>query len=207
MRFASDHPVRQIDVDSHWGGLGTPQAFHLTIPADKGDVDPMRVQALVEALAAPRMAHPTCDNLELTADWLRANAQRLLSEHDAKFSDEASKLQKLQIDTRSDVGSSASFYLGSSTVSTPMTTRVSVSSSPMAPQSLPNRTPKTHTCCLDGHSRREGLQRPDRACRRRAVGECRQRRVSPPSFQTIWPLAQLVAIALGPIRVPFGRCR
>jgi hypothetical protein len=70
--FASDLPVRQIDVDSHWGALGTPQAFHLTIRADKGDVDPMRVQALVEALAAPRMAHPTCDNLGLTADWLRA---------------------------------------------------------------------------------------------------------------------------------------
>jgi hypothetical protein len=46
--FASDLPVRQIDVDSHWGALGTPQAFHLTIRADKGDVDPMRVQALVE---------------------------------------------------------------------------------------------------------------------------------------------------------------
>jgi hypothetical protein len=56
--FASDHPVRQIDVDFHWGGLGTPQAFHLTIRADKGDVDAMRVQALVEALAAPRMARP-----------------------------------------------------------------------------------------------------------------------------------------------------
>lgn len=163
--------MRQIDVDSHWGELGTPQAFHLTIRADKGDVDPMRVQALVEALAAPRMAHPTCDNLGLTADWLRANAQRLLSEHDTKFSDEASKIQKLQIDIFSDVGSSTAFYLGSSTVSTPMTTRlsVSVSSSPMAPQSLPNRTPKAHTCCLDGHSRREDLQRPDRACRRRAV--------------------------------------
>lgn len=118
--FASDHPVRQIDVDSHWGGLGTPQAFHLTIRADKGDVDPMRVQALVEALAAPRMAHPTCDNLGLTADWLRANAQRLLSEHDTKFSDEASKLQKLQIDIFSDVGSSTAFYLRSSTVSTPL---------------------------------------------------------------------------------------
>jgi hypothetical protein len=101
--FAAGHPVRQIDIDSRWGGLGASQAFHLTIRADKGDVDPMRVQALVEALAAPRMARPIRDNLGLTADWLRANAQRVLSVHDSKFSDEASNLQKLQTDTFSDV--------------------------------------------------------------------------------------------------------
>jgi len=102
--FGADRPVRQVEIDSSWGGLGKPQTFHLTIRADMADFDPKRVQGLVEALGATRIAHPTRGNLGLSGDWLKANARRVLSERNLNFSDEAENLQRLQIDTFSDVG-------------------------------------------------------------------------------------------------------
>ena len=121
VRFRSSRAPnrRRFPLGRAWHPSGVPSHDPCRQGRRRSDAGP----GFSEALAAPRMAHPTCDNLGLTADWLRANAQRLLSEHDTKFSDEASKLQKLQIDIFSDVGSSTAFYLGSSTVSTPMTTR------------------------------------------------------------------------------------
>jgi hypothetical protein len=65
--------------------------------------DRKRAQGLVDALGAPRIAYPTRDNLGLTVDWLRTNARRLLGERNTNFSDEAANLQRLQVNTFSDV--------------------------------------------------------------------------------------------------------
>lgn len=76
--------VRQVEIQSSWGGLGTPQnATVVILRKDQtflsGDkkVAPALVQALVTALAAPLVAEPTAENLGVTPAWLQANVGAL----------------------------------------------------------------------------------------------------------------------------------
>lgn len=102
--LGADRSVRQVEIDSRWGGLGTPQSFHRIIRSERGAfysgeqrVEAAKVQALVDALGAAPLPRPTLDNLDITPKWLRTNARRLLSERDHSFVEEAQNIQQLQI--------------------------------------------------------------------------------------------------------------
>lgn len=69
--------VRQIRIESQWGGLGTPQHTTLLIQYERGvyklghkRVDAASVEALVEAIQQPAIPKPTVDGLGLTKTWL-----------------------------------------------------------------------------------------------------------------------------------------
>ena len=70
--------VRRIEIQSEWGGLGTPQSVHVVIQAENGGfvrdgkrITPDLVSALVAALNAPRIPKPDIDNLGLSQTWLK----------------------------------------------------------------------------------------------------------------------------------------
>jgi hypothetical protein len=70
--------VRQIEIHSGWGGLGSAQNADVIIRKDKSTfvrdgkrVDTALVQALVDALEAPHIAKPEMANLGITPGWLK----------------------------------------------------------------------------------------------------------------------------------------
>lgn len=81
----SPENVRQIEIHSRWGGLGTPQNTDVVIRSKDGTfirdgkrVDAAQVHALVSALQAPRMPKPDMDNLGATFAWLK---EQVTSQH------------------------------------------------------------------------------------------------------------------------------
>jgi hypothetical protein len=75
--FGADYVVRQIEIKSYWGGLGTPQKTALVIRNDKGtyrlgrkQVDVSSVKALIAAAREPVIGKPSLQNLGLTREWL-----------------------------------------------------------------------------------------------------------------------------------------
>lgn len=74
----SQENIRQIEIHSGWGGLGTPQNTDVFIRSKDGTfirdgkrVDAAQVHALVSALQAPRTLQPDMDNLGVTLAWLK----------------------------------------------------------------------------------------------------------------------------------------
>ncbi len=73
--------VRQIEIKSHWGGLGTLQNVELLVRKEKGlffldgkRINEVLVEALVAALNEPAIVEPELENLGITPAWLKANA-------------------------------------------------------------------------------------------------------------------------------------
>ncbi|MGA7159015.1 MAG: WG repeat-containing protein [Acidobacteriaceae bacterium] len=80
--------VRQIEIRSGWGGLGTPQNVEVVIRREHGQYlengKPIRsdlVDAFLRSLRAPAIVQPQMDNLGVTPQWLREN--RALAESSA----------------------------------------------------------------------------------------------------------------------------
>ncbi len=78
--------VRQIEVTSGWGGLGTPKRVGVNIQISGGrylrdgePIEPALVDAFVAALQTPAIRRPQMENLGITAEWLLAN--RTSAEH------------------------------------------------------------------------------------------------------------------------------
>jgi len=72
--------VRVVEIHSGWGGLGVAQNAEVIIRWKEGaflcdgrPVETARVQALVAALEAPRIAKPDMENLGVTPAWLKAH--------------------------------------------------------------------------------------------------------------------------------------
>ena len=72
--------VRQVQISSRWGGLGTPAASELTITKDGSKfrlngqtVDPSLLDSLVSALKEPDIPQIDLANLGITKEWLVAN--------------------------------------------------------------------------------------------------------------------------------------
>jgi hypothetical protein len=78
--------LRQVQINSRWGGLGTPAASELTI-AKQGSkfrlghrsVDPELLRTLVTALKEPDIPELNLANLGLTQEWLVKNHEGPLS--------------------------------------------------------------------------------------------------------------------------------
>ena len=73
--------VRQVEIRSGWGGLGTHQNTEFTIRSDQGGyrlghkhLDGALVDALVTSIQATAIAKPELQNLGITSGWLAANA-------------------------------------------------------------------------------------------------------------------------------------
>jgi hypothetical protein len=76
--FGVNNAVRQIEIKSYWGGLGTLQKTEFLIRNDKGTyrlgqkrIDAASVEALVAAIRQPVIATPSLDGLGLTKAWLQ----------------------------------------------------------------------------------------------------------------------------------------
>jgi len=74
--------VDSIEIETGWGGLGSPQHAVVAIRGEKGSyyrgrerVDPAAVGALFHALHAPSIVSPEMNNLGVTATWLNAHLQ------------------------------------------------------------------------------------------------------------------------------------
>src|SRR6266508_2143441 len=73
--------VRQIEIKSHWVGLGTPQNAELLVRKEKGlflldgkSINAALVEALLAALNEPAIVEPELENLGITPAWLKINA-------------------------------------------------------------------------------------------------------------------------------------
>jgi hypothetical protein len=73
--------LREITIESGWGGLGDSQSLNLAIESRDGvnylgkdAVDPKLVDALISSLSSPPLPAPTLGNLGVTAEWLEQNA-------------------------------------------------------------------------------------------------------------------------------------
>jgi len=82
--FAGDPTILQIEIQSAWGGLGSPQATGLVIHHEKGEyhlgstrVDSASVESLRASIRQPAHRRPTLENLGLTDEWLKNAADKL----------------------------------------------------------------------------------------------------------------------------------
>jgi hypothetical protein len=73
--------LREITIESGWGGLGDSQNLNLVIESRDGmnylgkdAVDPKLVDALLSSLSSPPLPAPTLGNSGVTAEWLEQNA-------------------------------------------------------------------------------------------------------------------------------------
>jgi hypothetical protein len=102
--------LREITIESSWGGLGNSRNVKVVIESRNGvyylgqdAVNPRLVGALLSALSSPSLPTPTLSNLGVTAEWLEQNAddfprdgapnQKALFQH--QFSDPKSVEQLL----------------------------------------------------------------------------------------------------------------
>lgn len=76
--FCTDVAVRQIEIKSHWGGLGTPQQTDLVIQHEAGTyklgrkrIDAASVEALVAAVQQAPIGKPSLEGLGITKAWLQ----------------------------------------------------------------------------------------------------------------------------------------
>jgi hypothetical protein len=76
--FCADNAVRQIEIKSHWGGLGTPQQTDLVIQHEAGTyklgrkrIDAASVEALVATVQQPPIGKPSLEGLGITKAWLQ----------------------------------------------------------------------------------------------------------------------------------------
>ena len=91
---ASDITVRQIEIKSGWGGLGTPQHSEVLIRNDNGifwmgrkQVDEHAVAELISALRSDAVPKPDATNLGFTPEWLQANADSAALKARGNFAD------------------------------------------------------------------------------------------------------------------------
>lgn len=82
--LADNSAIAQIEIQSAWGGLGTPQRTELVINSENGEyrqgntrVDPAVVASLHDSIRQPRILKPTLDNLGMTDEWLKNAADKL----------------------------------------------------------------------------------------------------------------------------------
>jgi|SRR5712664_58104 len=73
--------VRNITIESGWGGLGDPAHLKVVLQDRGGEIylgeeviEPNRIETLLAALRAPALAAPLATNLGITRDWLNQNA-------------------------------------------------------------------------------------------------------------------------------------
>jgi hypothetical protein len=93
--LASATEVRQISIQSRWGGLGTPQNTELLIQNDHGvyrlngaEVDADAVKVFLTSVREQVISKPSSANLGLSKQWLEANADAIV--RDAQANDEDS---------------------------------------------------------------------------------------------------------------------
>jgi hypothetical protein len=86
--------VRQIQIGSLWGGLGTPQSTELIIQNHGGKyylgrkrIDSAAVAALRNALQENAVDKPEPANLGITPEWLLANADAAVTKNNGSFVD------------------------------------------------------------------------------------------------------------------------
>ncbi len=92
LSFGADAAVRQIQIESQWGGLGTPESTELIIHQHDGTyslgrkrIDATAVAALLNALREDAVAKPELANLGMTHEWLSANASETLASNSGSF--------------------------------------------------------------------------------------------------------------------------
>lgn len=85
---AQQDTIDLIAIESSWGGLGSPVNDKLTIESKKKGfyiggnlVDPALIADLLTSVDSEELATPTLQNLDLTPEWLAANAQRGIDEY------------------------------------------------------------------------------------------------------------------------------
>jgi hypothetical protein len=102
--FGTEAPrtVRQIKIDSGWGGLGEPQNSDVIIRRERGEfrrdgkrVDAALVEALVAGLDAPRITKPEPENLGITPAWLKAHVTSAKRHLPGRFSDATASQKEL----------------------------------------------------------------------------------------------------------------
>jgi hypothetical protein len=78
---AAQTPVRQVEIKSGWGGLGTPQSAHFVINRTNGEyrlggrhIDPKLIEQLVATLTAQSVAKLGARNLGVTPEWCKKHA-------------------------------------------------------------------------------------------------------------------------------------
>jgi hypothetical protein len=89
--FASDTDVRQISIQSRWGGLGKPSNTELLIQNDHGmyrldgtEIAVSTVNKFLVSVREPVMPKPSLANLGLTGPWLENNATAIVRDSRAK---------------------------------------------------------------------------------------------------------------------------
>lgn len=82
--LAASRVIVRIEIQSGWGGLGTPQRTELVIKNESGEyrrgstrVDSAIVESLQNSIGQPGQSKPTLDNLGMTEEWLKNAADKL----------------------------------------------------------------------------------------------------------------------------------
>jgi hypothetical protein len=101
--------VREIDIDSGWGGLGSPQSAHLVIKKLNGEyrlngkrVDASLIEQLVSALRQPAIEKPDAANLGITPEWCKENASEVGARMGSQFESAAANRKELFIKSFND---------------------------------------------------------------------------------------------------------
>jgi len=91
--LASNAVIKQIEIQSRWGGLGKPSSTEFVIRNEEGtyridgkEIDAAAVQTLITALHEPVIPKPSPKNLGLTHEWLVTQASEIVQ--DAKKKEE-----------------------------------------------------------------------------------------------------------------------
>jgi hypothetical protein len=102
-------PVRELDIDSGWGGLGSSQSVHLVIKRlnaeyrlDGKRVDPALIDRLVAALREPAIDKPDATNLGITPEWCKAHSAEVGANMGSEFTNAAANRKELFIKAFND---------------------------------------------------------------------------------------------------------
>jgi len=92
----SDANLRQIHIQSWWGGLGEPSNTELLIQNDRGiyrvdgaEVELPAVKLLLTGVQEAIIRTPSLTNLGLTKHWLEDNANAIVRDAKAKQEDDS----------------------------------------------------------------------------------------------------------------------
>src|SRR5689334_24364323 len=102
--YAHAQTARQVEINSGWGGLGTPQSVKVVIKRNGAEyrlngkrVDAALIANLVAALKEPPISKPDSKNLGITKQWCRDNAAKLGVSVGVEFEEGAPNQKRLFI--------------------------------------------------------------------------------------------------------------
>jgi hypothetical protein len=110
--LGQESPIRQVTIDSGWGGLGAPANSSLVLKGRDGilyagdqPIDPGKIKALLASIQAPTIPAATAGNLGIDRAWLLKNVREVPTQGEsARFYSAARNQQALYDQNYRDLG-------------------------------------------------------------------------------------------------------